>query len=448
MKKWLLRVVVYVSCFVVVVGGVGFYGSSQSQKAFWMSVREQAVPSLEYVEKPKHDPAKPTVAVVLGSENTEGLDFTIPYQLFSMTGAFNVYAVAADNEVKTLTGGLDVVPHYSFRQLDALLGKSADIIAIPYLNVTDPAGSEPVRQWILQHQDATLLSICAGSDMLASTGLLNGKLSATHWQTMSVLTRKYPEVKWQIDRRYVTNDDKIISSAGITSGIDATLYVISRKLGEPAAAKVAKEMNYPTYHFMQNPNVKPFYMDYRFATYVLNNAFQWNKTKAGVLLYDGVEEMALASVFDIYYDTGTTTVQAISGTDRPVTTKHGLTLIARHTLSAMPKVDKMIVPGTEARTRAAAEIRSWESVGNRSKLQFVHADARDRFLFEVQLEDLAQQEDLLTAQHALKRLEYRGEDIHLAGKPFPAETYANLLLTVIASMLAAYFIDRRWIARA
>ncbi|WP_134703219.1 hypothetical protein [Ammoniphilus sp. YIM 78166] len=71
--------------------------------------------------KPIHDPAKPTVTVVLGSEVTEGLDFTIPYEIFSRTGAFNVYAVAEDTQVKSLTRGLDVILHYSFREMDELL---------------------------------------------------------------------------------------------------------------------------------------------------------------------------------------------------------------------------------------------------------------------------------------------------------------------------------------
>jgi len=395
MLRFLLRVAVYLSMIVVLTGGVATFGYMGSQKAFWGSIRQEPVPSLQGVQKPEHDPNKPTVAVLLGNENTEGLDFTIPYQLFSMTGAYNVYAVAADNRVRSLTGGLDVVPHYSFKELDELLGKSADIIAIPYMTMRDPKSFEPVREWILQHKETTLLSICAGADNLAATGLLDGKSSATHWQTMPFLTKKYPEVNWINDQRYVSNGPNLISSAGISSGIDAVLYVIAQQLGEPMAAKIANEMNYPSYHFVQNPKVEPFFADFRYATYVLNNAFQWNKKKAGVLLYDGVEEMALASVFDIYSDTGTTRVLSVSNSERPVTTKHGLNVIARHSMSDLPKLDKMIVPGAQAKLLAAEEIKNWNEKRNAAALQFVHADSPDRFLFEVQLEDLAKQEEFL-----------------------------------------------------
>jgi len=89
-----------------------------------------------------------------------------------MTGAYNVYAVASDKEVRSLTGGVDVVPHFSFEELDNLLGGSADIIAIPYLTMGDKQKLKPIQDWILKHQKTTILSICAGADVLASTGLL------------------------------------------------------------------------------------------------------------------------------------------------------------------------------------------------------------------------------------------------------------------------------------
>lgn len=447
MKKWLLRIVVYLCSFVLFVGGIGAFGFISSQKQFWLSFRQEPVPSLQGLEKPKHDPQKPTVAVILGSDTTEGSDFMIPYELFSRTGAYNVYAVAADNQVKSLTGGLDVIPHYSFKEMDQLLGKSPDIIAIPFMTVQDTKKYEPVVDWILKHKDTTLLSICAGSGNLADTGLLNGKSAASHWQTIDVLSKKYPEVNWVRDQRYVVSDKNIVSSAGVSSGIDASLYVISQKLGEAVAAKIAKELHYPSYKFVSNPQMEPFYVDLRYAVYMLNNAYQWNKEKVGTLLYNGMEEMALASVFDIYSDTGTTKVFSISSSDAPVVTKHGLRLLSRYTMSNAPKLDKMIVSGTQAESLAAGDIKNWKGAGNTDKVQFVHSDSADKFIFEVQLEDLAKQEDILTAKHSMKRLEFRGDDIHLEGKPFSIETYGNLLLSALLSVLVAGLIDRRLILK-
>jgi AraC family transcriptional regulator, transcriptional activator FtrA len=446
MKRLLVRLVVYVFIFVVFVGGVGFLGLIRSQKDFYAAVRQEPIPSLQGVEKPKYNPNKPTVAVLLGNETTEGSDFMIPYELFSRTGAFNVYAVASDNQVKSLTGGLDVIPHYSFKEMDKLLGKSPDIIAIPFMTMGDEKKFQPVREWIQKHSKTNLLSICGGSGNLATTGLLKGRSVATHWQNglFGRIEKEYPETNWIWDQRYI-QDGNVVSSAGVSSGIDAVLYVISQRLGEPVAAKIAKEMNYPSYHFVKNPKMDPFDFDLR--TYTLNNAFQWNKKKAGVLLYNGVEEIALASVFDIYSDTGTTKVLPISKSQQPIVSKHGLNMLSRHLISNVPNLDKMIVPGREAKSLAAGDIKKWNEKGNTKEVQFVHSDSPDRFIFEVQLEDLAKQEDLLTAKHAVKRLEFRANDIHLEGKPFPLETYGNLLLVSLLSVLAAFYIDRRFITK-
>lgn len=444
MKKFLLRFLVYVCMVLMIVGGIGLFGFVRSWEAFYVAARQQPTPPLQGVERPKYNPNQPTIAVLLGNETTFGSDFMIPYELFSRTGAYNVYAVASDKEVKTLTGGLEVVPHYSLQELDQLLGKSPDIIAIPFMRVSDEKKFEPIRKWIQQHSETTLLSICGGSGNLAATGLLKGKSAASHWLNIGSFQKKYPDTNWLSDQRYV-HDGNVVSSAGVSSGIDASLYVISQKLGEPMAAKIAREMNYPSYHFVKNPQMDPF--DFEIGTYVLNHAYQWNREKTGVWLYDGVEEIALASIFDIYSNTGTTTVLSISKSEHPIETKHGLHLISRYFIANAPKLDRMIVPGREARQLAAEDIKNWNEKGNTQEVVFLHSDSPDQYGLEVEFEDLAKQEDLLTAKHAIKRLEFRGDEIHLEGKAFPFETYSNMLLTSLLAFLLAYYFDRRFIIK-
>jgi AraC family transcriptional regulator, transcriptional activator FtrA len=446
--KLLFRFAVYVCIFVVFVGGIGWFGYDRSYKDFYGTVFDKPVPSLQGVKPPAYDPNKPTVAVLLANVDTEVFDFMIPYDLFSRTGGFNVFAVAPDKNVKSLSGGLDVVPHYTYQELDQLLGKSPDIIVVPYMPIVDEKKYQPTREWIQQHSSnkTTLLSICGGSSNLADAGLLKGKSATTHWQSMPALMRKFPETKWREDLRYV-HDGNIVSSAGQTAGIDAVLYVISQKLGEPMAAKIAKEIHYPSYHFVQNPKVDPFHIDLRFTTYVLNYAFHWNKEKTGVLLYNGMEEIALSSIFDTYADTGTTQVLTVSSLHAPIVTKHHLNLVARYQISNAPKLDKMIVSGADARSLAAEDIQHWNEQGHAKELLFMHSDSPDRYVFEAPLEDLAKQEDLLTAQHAVKRLEYRANNLKLEGNALPLETYGNLLLTAVIAVLAALYIDRRFILK-
>lgn len=449
MKKILLRFVVYLMTLILVVGGAGVLGYGSSYRDFYGSVYQGTFPEWQDVSIPVHDSEKPTVAVLMSdaSTTTEVFDFLIPYDLFAMTEAYNVYAVAPDKNVKSLSGGLEVAPHYTFDELDALLTKSPDIIVIPYIPIVDEEPYKPIREYLQKHKDTTLVSICGGAMNLADAGLLDGKPATTHWQAIGGLRKFYPNVDWQGNQRYVATGN-VVTSGGQTGGFDAVLYTISQKLGEPMAKKVAEEAKYPMYHYVQNPTVDPFSIDARFlGIYVFNNAFQWNKVQTGVLLYDGMEEMALSSVFDTYADTGTTQVSTISDSDRPIVTKHGLNVVARYRMADAPKLDRMFVTGTDGQALAAEEVKSWNGLTEVPAVEYLHENSADRFVFEEPLEDLAQQEDVSTAEHAVKRFEYRANGVTLEGKAFAYETYGNLLLLLAAALLLAFFIDRRFISK-
>ncbi|MBS4171728.1 DJ-1/PfpI family protein [Bacillus sp. FJAT-49736] len=451
MKKLVLRIAVYVLILLVFVGGIEFYGFKRHQKDFYFNVRHEPVPSLQGAVVPQYDPYKPTVAVMMADSSitTEDFDFLIPYTLFSMTDAYNVYAVAPDKNIKTLSGGLDVIPHYSYKELDQLLGKSPDIVVVPYMPSIKEKKYQPTREWIQKHSNSktTFLSICGGSVNLADAGLLKGKSATSHWQNIPLFKKQYPNTNWKENVRYV-QEGNILTTAGQSAGIDGVLHLIAQQLGEPMAAKISKEIHYPSYYFVQNPKVdQPFKTDIKFATYWLNIGFHWNKKQMGVLLYKDMDEMALSSIFDSYGDTGTTQVLTVSSSDAPITTKHHLNILARHPILNVPKLDKMIIPGGDAKSLAAADIKLWDKKDNAKETLLIHSDSPNRYVFEAPLEDLAKQEDLLTAKHAAKRFEYRANGIHLEGKTFPLETYGYLLLTGLLALLVAFYIDRRFIMK-
>ncbi|MED3562093.1 DJ-1/PfpI family protein [Bacillus xiapuensis] len=445
--KIFLRVAVYVMTFVILLGGVGAFGYIHSNHAYWFPTRQTPMPALQDVSVPEYNPKKPTVAVLLSNSTTEVFDFMVPYEMFAMTESYNVYAVAPDKTMKTLTGGLDLMPHYSFDELDQLLGKSPDLIVIPAMPMGDEAKYKPVREWIQKHSDTKLLSICAGGVNLADTGLLKGKEATTDWKSFDYHELdKYPEIKWRRDVRYVA-DGNIVASAALTSGIDAVLYVISQQLGEPMAEKIAKEMNYPSYHFVKNPKVDPYYVDRTELIFTFNQAFQWNKKSAGVLLYNGMDDGALATIFDTYATSGTTKVYTISDAKQPIVTKYHLNLVTRYQMSNVPKLDRMFVPGEEAKSLAAEEVRQWNARGNNVVPEFIHSGSADRFMFEAPLEDLAKQEDVLTAKYGAKRLEYRATNLKFEGKPFSYEAFGMPVLISLAAFLTAFYIDRRFIRK-
>ncbi|OXM83078.1 DJ-1/PfpI family protein [Paenibacillus rigui] len=445
--KLLLRVFVYVLTFVIFFGGIGAYGYIRSNQEYWKPARQTPMPALQGVSVPEHNPKKPTVAVLLSNPTTEVFDFMVPYEMFAMTESYNVYAVAPDKNVKTLTGGLDLMPHYSFDELDRLLGKSPDLIVIPAMPMVDEAKVKPVREWIQKHADTKLLSICAGGLNLADTGLLKGKEATTDWKSFDYHEiNKYPETTWRRDMRYVTNRN-IVASAALTSGIDAVLYVISQQIGEPMAEKIAKEMNYPSYDFVKNPKIDPYYVDRTELTFTFNNAFQWNKKSLGVLLYNEMDDGALTTIFDTYAASGTSKVYTISDAKQPIVTKYHLNLITRYQMSNAPRLDRMFVSGVEAKTLAAEEVKEWNASGNNVVPEFIHSGSSERFMFDAPLEDLAKQEDVLTAKYGAKRLEYRATNLNYKGKPFSYEAFGIPVMLILAAWFTALFIDKRFIRK-
>ncbi|WP_145414265.1 DJ-1/PfpI family protein [Paenibacillus xylanexedens] len=447
--KVLLRILMYVLVVILIVGGSGAVGFIHTTNAGMSLYNQSNPPALDRVKKPAYDAHKPTVAVLLSNEVTEVFDFLVPYEMFALTGKYNVFSVAPDSGIKSLTGGLDVIPHYSFADMDQMLGKSPDIIVIPFMPILDEKKYAPVREWIRKHssEKTILLSICNGAENLADTGLLNGKSAATHWGDIQRLIKSYPEIHWVKDQRYVPQGN-IVSSAGLTSGMDATLYVISQQLGESAAKQVANELHYPSYYYVIEPKMEPFTAGLSDITYILNQSYQWNKVKAGVLLYPGADELDLSAAFDTYGASGTTTTLTISLEHQPIVTKHGLNLVARYQMNDVPSLSKMIVVGPQAETIAAEDIRVWKQLYNNTELLFLHKNMQERFAMDPAFEDLAKQEDVMTAKFAAKRLEYRATDhLKLEGAPFSKESFGIPVILVVLSLLVGYFLDRRFFVK-
>jgi transcriptional regulator GlxA family with amidase domain len=92
------------------------------------------------------------------------------------------------------------------------------------------------------HKDGgTVVSVCAGADALGRAGLLDGRRCTTHHDIQDELARRYPRATVVRDRLYVV-DGRVATSAGIASGIDLALHLISVQDGPAVAAKVAREM--------------------------------------------------------------------------------------------------------------------------------------------------------------------------------------------------------------
>jgi transcriptional regulator GlxA family with amidase domain len=92
-------------------------------------------------------------------------------------------------------------------------------------------------------QVETLTSVCTGSFLLAQAGLLDGRRATTHWRSLDRMRQTYPAVTVE-DKLHVVEDGHVLTSAGISAGIDMALHVVRRYFGESVARATARHMEY------------------------------------------------------------------------------------------------------------------------------------------------------------------------------------------------------------
>jgi transcriptional regulator GlxA family with amidase domain len=186
------------------------------------------------------------VAILIFDE-VEVLDFCGPFEVFSVTGVmeppqpFQVYTVAEALNPVSARNGLSVNPRYSFSDCPA-----PDILLIPGgLGTRREMHNLALTAWIRSQAEKAerVLSVCTGALLLAKSGLLDGLEATTHHGAIDLLREVAPQTRVSPGKRFIDNG-KIIVAAGISAGIDMSLYVVARLLGETEALKTAGYMEY------------------------------------------------------------------------------------------------------------------------------------------------------------------------------------------------------------
>ena len=183
----------------------------------------------------------------------EVLDFCGPFEVLSVPrldedrrrdepSPFEVLLVAQGTEPVTTTGGMKVLPHSSFDNCPPL-----DILVVPGGWGTRAEMKNEVMLAFVKARAAqveTLTSVCTGSLILANAGLLDGLHATTHWRSLGLMQQLFPKVA--VDTQsHVVEDGKVLTSAGISAGIDMALRLVVRYCGEPVARATARHMEYP-----------------------------------------------------------------------------------------------------------------------------------------------------------------------------------------------------------
>ncbi|MFC9266925.1 GlxA family transcriptional regulator [Streptomyces zhihengii] len=172
------------------------------------------------------------------------LDLAGPAQVFSTAADFGhpwtLGYVAERPEVRTAQG-LPLVAGLVWPELGP-----DDLIVVPGWRAADEAapaiGPGPLRMLREHHaRGGTVASVCAGADALGRAGLLDGRRCTTHHDVQDELARRHPRAIVVPDVLFTT-DDRVVTSAGIASGIDLALHLVATRHGPAVAAQVAREM--------------------------------------------------------------------------------------------------------------------------------------------------------------------------------------------------------------
>ncbi|MEM6813026.1 MAG: DJ-1/PfpI family protein [Bacteroidota bacterium] len=178
------------------------------------------------------------IAIYL-QDNVEILDFAGPMEVFIVAG-YNVYTVAKTTKPMKAMHYLTVVPDYSMDN-----APTPDIVVFVGGGDINAAKDQEVKDWVKKVTPKSQLSltVCTGAFFLAEAGFLDSKIATTYHKSIDYLQSEYPNIDVRKDVRFVDNG-KVITTAGISAGIDGALHMVSKLKGEKFALEVAKGMEY------------------------------------------------------------------------------------------------------------------------------------------------------------------------------------------------------------
>ena len=176
---------------------------------------------------------------ILIFDGVQIIDYTGPYEVFGQ-GGYRVFTVAEEKRPLHTAMGMTVVPEFSFAD-----APKADILVVPGGDVSRPTGSAATIAWVKEQSAASTqtLSVCNGAFILARAGLLDGLSATTFAGLIDDLRTAAPKTKVVSDQRFVDNG-RIVTAAGLSSGIDGALHVIEKLKGLGTAQATATHMEY------------------------------------------------------------------------------------------------------------------------------------------------------------------------------------------------------------
>ena len=180
-------------------------------------------------------------------DDVEELDAVGPWEVLAYwtlhhpEDGWAISCLSADGGDVIGAKGLVLGAHHSFEDAPAL-----DVLIHPGGQGTRPLLRDPEHlDWVRAQRAAVPLmaSVCTGSLVYAAAGLLKGRPATTHWASLNLLSELDPTVMTDVAARFVDDGD-LITSAGVSAGIDMALHLVARLAGAERAREVRRAIQY------------------------------------------------------------------------------------------------------------------------------------------------------------------------------------------------------------
>ncbi len=182
----------------------------------------------------------------------EVLDFAGPYEVFTTAARvyarahpqsdklFNVFLIAEKMETVAARANFNIQPHYTIENHPRV-----DVLLIPGGVHTYELEKPNVIAWITKNSQTAGLtaSVCTGAFLLAKANVLQGLSCTTHWEDIEDLRAMFPSLDIRENTAWVDNG-RVVTSAGISAGVEMALHLITKLAGKELAIKTARQMQY------------------------------------------------------------------------------------------------------------------------------------------------------------------------------------------------------------
>ena len=177
----------------------------------------------------------------------EVLDFSGPFEVFSTASRvcadgepFNAFLISETGETVTARAGYSVNPSYGFQNHPKI-----DVLIVVGGVHVEEMKKPHVIDWIAERSRRASLtaSVCTGAFLLATAKVISNQQVTTHWEDIADLKDQFPNLDVREGVRWV-DAGEIVTSGGISAGIDMSLHLVSRLHNQALAEQTARQMEF------------------------------------------------------------------------------------------------------------------------------------------------------------------------------------------------------------